>query len=71
MFFCIGENNMRVTYTGRGESVEAAIKDWATSADIEDIYEEFEKYTPTVVNGTELNVKINVIYSAEYVIHAK
>ena len=71
MFFCIGENTRRMSYTGSGESVEAAIKDWATSVDIEDIREEFEQYTPTVVNGTELNVEINLIYSAEYVIRAK
>ena len=71
MFFCIGENNMRASYTGSGESVEAAIKDWATSEDIEDIREEFGKYTPTVVNGVELNVEINLVYSAEYVIRTK
>ena len=71
MFFCIGENTMRTSYTGSGESVEAAIKDWATSDDIEDIREEFDKYNPTVVNGTELNIEIKLIYSAEYVIRAE
>ena len=68
MFFCIGENDMRTSYTGSGESIEAAIKAWATSEDIEDIREELEKYTPTIVKGTELNVEIKLIYSAEYVI---
>ena len=71
MFFCIGENDMRASYTGSGESIEAAIKAWATSEDIEDIREEFEKYNPTVVNCTEFNVEIKLIYSAKYVIRAK
>ena len=60
MFFCIGENQVKSCSKGRGETVAQAIKAWAYAETWGEVIEEFNNYSPTVVEGTELGLEIEV-----------
>lgn len=62
MFFCIGENAITRSKVGKGDTLEAAICDWAYAGgyagDKESIAEEFQEYKPTVLEGKEIELEV-------------
>lgn len=63
MFYCIGESGSVANSFGKGETIEAAIRDWASSPDDLDIIEEFKCYQPSIINGELIDVEMNVSIS--------
>lgn len=66
MFYVIGENAVRVSAYGRGDTIEAAVLRWASDEDHEvkceiDAYKVFSKYTPRVIRGEEINLAIKFV----------
>lgn len=66
MFYVIGENAVRVSAYGRGDTIEAAVLHWASDEDHEvkceiDAYKVFSKYTPRVIRGEEITLAIKFV----------
>ena len=64
MFYCIGENSTESGYMGVGETIEAAILDWASDSDISEAISEFRQYDPVIIEGAPIEVSINVSFTA-------
>lgn len=54
MFFCIGESALETFKIGEGESATEAVKDWAST---NDYTQEFQEYSPVVVSGHIVNIE--------------
>lgn len=60
MFICIGEHSREVVSVGKGETIEAAIEDWARQIDEKtNQYAEFCEWKPNVFEAQRLNVRVN------------
>jgi hypothetical protein len=64
MFLVIGEHSRETVSVGEGETIEAAIEDWARQiAEKTNQFAEFHEWKPQVFEAKPVKVKIN--YSVE------
>jgi hypothetical protein len=64
MFLVIGEHNREILSVGQGETIEAAIEDWARQFhERTNQFAEFYEWQPQVFEAELMKVKIN--YSVE------
>lgn len=59
MFYCFGETQTAANVMGKGETIEAAICDWANEIDLHLAAAEFNTWQPTVIEGDKLIVVFN------------
>ena len=63
MFYVIGENNRTDNAFGEGETIEDAINDWATAGNTAGAIEEFNEYSPRVIRGEQIAIKLEYSFS--------
>ena len=60
MFYCIGENSNTSNSFGSGDSIFDAIISWGSEETKQQIFEEFEQYYPTIIEGKQLDVSVDI-----------
>lgn len=63
MFYVIGENNCTDIAFGEGETIEDAINDWSTAGNTAGAIAEFNNYSPRVIRGENLAIKLEYSFS--------
>lgn len=64
MFYCIGENDSINGAIGIGQTIQDAIINWASTADILDAITEFKQCNPRIIEGTEIEVSVELSIKA-------
>ena len=57
MFYCVGENHDSSRAVGRGETMEQAIRNWASGSG-DDVFDEFDRWNPDTFIGQPINVTV-------------
>jgi hypothetical protein len=57
MFYCVGENYENDKASGKGETMEDAIRAWASTSG-DGVFDEFERFNPDVLMGPRIEVAV-------------